>query len=128
MRERELYYALSILLFFFTVSTCKPLSKIKETTSIPKTFAETFTLWHPSHSNTTTNQVDGNIYNFAKITGRSEYIHQRKVFRKVISDVNDTATYYCVPYCVKDTEPCCVNIGGKYVYPYATSMFILPLS
>ena len=102
----------------FTVATCKPLSRIKETTAIPKKFGETFTLQCLSHPCTTASGSDVDTYNFTKITAKSGFIHQGRVFRKVISDVNDTATYCCVPSCTKDIEPCCVSIRGSYLCMY----------
>ena len=106
----------------FTVATCKPISRIKETTAIPKKFGETFTLQCPSHPCTAASGSDVDTYNFTKITAKSGFIHQGRVFRKVISDVNDTTTYIycCVPYCAcaKDTEPCCISIKGSYLCMY----------
>ena len=84
--------------------------------AIPKMYGESFTLRCPSHSCTAANQTDDNIYNFTKFTERLKLIHQRRVFRKVMSDVNDTATCCCVPDRAKDTEPCCVNIKGMYIH------------
>ena len=100
----------------FTVAICKPLSRTKETTAILKKVGETFTLRCPSHPCTAATETDVDTYNFTKITTRSEFIHQGRVFRKVISDVNDTATYCCVPSCAKDAEPCCVNVKCTYMH------------
>ena len=99
------------------------LSKIKETTFIFKSYGETFTLWCSSHPCTATTITDSNAYNSAKIIEISEYTHQGRVFRKVISDVNDTATYCCVLYCAKDTEPCCVNIRGMCIHKVLESSY-----
>ena len=106
---------LNYMVAFCTVATCRPLSRIKETTAIPKKLGDTFALRCPSHPCLAVTESDGDIYNFTKITERSEIIHQGRVLRKVISDVNDTATYCCAPYCTDDTEPCCVNIEGTYI-------------
>ena len=66
----------------------------------------------PSHPCT---EEAGDIYNF---TGDSKLIYQGRYLSKTITDINDAAMYCCTPHCVNNIEPCCVNVGGMYIYHY----------
>ena len=60
-------------------------------------------------------EVAGDTYNFTK---DSELIHQGRYLSKTITDINDAAVYCCIPHCANNTEPCCLNVGGTYIYYY----------
>ena len=103
---------MNCFIHFCTVTTCQPLSEIKGTATVIKNYGETFTMRCPSHPCT---QAAGDIYSF---TGDSELIHQGRFLSKTITDINDAAVYCCTPHCANNTEPCCLNIGGTYIYYY----------